>query len=71
MTKDEQFTLLQQVLSANDAEGDEEKIPGEGGSRSTLKAGNLASLSGADDAVYTEYKKFSTNKHPLFKKFRT
>ena len=39
------------------------------------KAGNMASLSGADDAVYYEYKKSAAsstaNKHPLFKKFRT
>ena len=38
------------------------------------KAGNLGSLSGADDAVYYEYKKSSAsstaNKHPLFRKFR-
>lgn len=32
------------------------------------KAGNMTSMSGADDAVYSEYKK--ANKHPLFKKFR-
>ena len=32
------------------------------------KAGNMNSLSGADDAVYMEYKK-SKNVHPLFKKF--
>lgn len=39
------------------------------------KAGNLASMSGADDAVYYEYKKSASsstaNKHPLFKKFRS
>lgn len=39
------------------------------------KAGNMTSMSGADDAVYYEYKKAASsstaNKHPLFKKFRT
>lgn len=39
------------------------------------KAGNMTSMSGADDAVYYEYKKApsssTANKHPLFKKFRT
>lgn len=38
------------------------------------KAGNMTSMSGADDAVYYEYKKApsssTANKHPLFKKFR-
>lgn len=39
------------------------------------KAGTMVSMSGADDAVYYEYKKApgssTANKHPLFKKFRT
>lgn len=39
------------------------------------KAGTMISMSGADDAVYYEYKKApgssTANKHPLFKKFRT
>lgn len=39
------------------------------------KTGTMASISGADDAVYYEYKKTpgssTANKHPLFKKFRT
>lgn len=38
------------------------------------KAGNMTSMSGADDAVYYEYRKApgssTANKHPLFKKFR-
>ncbi|KAJ8946723.1 hypothetical protein NQ318_020817 [Aromia moschata] len=74
-TREEQGQLLQQVLAASDIDCEDERIPGEGGPRSggsvTRRVGNLASLSGADDAVYYEYKKpANLNKHPLFKKFR-
>ncbi|XP_031783608.1 general transcription and DNA repair factor IIH helicase subunit XPB [Nasonia vitripennis] len=74
-TREEQGQLLQQVLSASDVDADEERIPGEGPRPMVRKAGNMASLSGADDAVYYEYKRSAAsstaNKHPLFKKFRT
>lgn len=73
-TRDEQGQLLQQVLAANDTDAEEERIPGEGGKpgfTAHRRTGNISSLSGADDAVYLEYKKpSSTVKHPLFKKFR-
>ncbi|KAF7385138.1 hypothetical protein HZH66_012224 [Vespula vulgaris] len=73
--REEQGQLLQQVLTASDMDADEERIPGEGIRSVTTKAGNMTSLSGADDAVYYEYKKApsssTANKHPLFKKFRT
>lgn len=50
-------------------------MPGEvGGTKpgSSRRVGQMGSVSGADDAVYYEYKKNSSNahKHPLFKKFR-
>lgn len=51
-------------------------MPGEvGGSKTaggSRKIGQMGSVSGADDAVYYEYKKSSSaaHKHPLFKKFR-
>lgn len=48
-------------------------MPGEGGAKggTTRKTGNMGSMSGADDAIYYEYKKSNNaNKHPLFKKFR-
>nr|XP_012154391.1 PREDICTED: DNA excision repair protein haywire isoform X2 [Megachile rotundata] len=67
-SREEQGHLLQQVLSASDMDADEERIPGEGPRPIIRKAGNMTSMSGADDAVYSEYKK--ANKHPLFKKFR-
>ncbi|CAL8109362.1 unnamed protein product [Orchesella dallaii] len=80
-SKEEQMALLQQVLAASDADADEERLPGEGPARAGGSGGSfgrrygaLSSLSGADDAVYREYKKSSSNpygKHPLFKKFRT
>ncbi|CAD6233996.1 GSCOCG00007459001-RA-CDS [Cotesia congregata] len=72
-TKEEQGTLLQKVLLANDSDADEEKIPGEGSRPTMRRAGNISSMSGADDAVYYEFKKpsSSTAKHPLFKKFRS
>ncbi|XP_049808603.1 general transcription and DNA repair factor IIH helicase subunit XPB [Schistocerca nitens] len=78
-TREEQGQLLQQVLAASDADADEERIPGEGprsasssGPSVHRRPGNMSSLSGADDAVYLEYKKTSHSnvKHPLFKKFR-
>ncbi|XP_057660684.1 general transcription and DNA repair factor IIH helicase subunit XPB [Diorhabda carinulata] len=74
-TRDEQGQLLQQVLAASDIDCEDERIPGEGGSKAgtTRRIGNMGSISGADDAVYYEYKKNSgmgQNKHPLFKKFR-
>ncbi|XP_066587717.1 general transcription and DNA repair factor IIH helicase/translocase subunit XPB isoform X2 [Prorops nasuta] len=74
-TREEQSHLLQQVLSASDNDADEERIPGEGPRSVIRKTGNMTSISGADDAVYYEYKKSASsstaNKHPLFKKFRT
>lgn len=85
-TKEEQLNLLQQVLQANDADGEEEKISvmdsGEttasrsGGGRLlgsvSKRATAMSSLSGADDNLYMEYKprKATDFKHPLFKKFR-
>lgn len=73
-TKEEQTQLLQQVLAANDADAEDEKIPSEfawGGGKQQVsrRAGTLSSLSGADDAVYMEYK-MKREKHPLFKRFR-
>lgn len=74
--KEEQGQLLQQVLAASDIDADEERVPsdmgGVGGARTgggaQRRVGNMASISGADDAVYMEYKR--NIKHPLFKKFR-
>lgn len=62
------------MLTASDIDCEDERMPGEGGPRgggsATRKVGNLGSMSGADDAVYYEYKRSNQNKHPLFKKFR-
>ncbi|XP_043190163.1 general transcription and DNA repair factor IIH helicase subunit XPB-like [Amphibalanus amphitrite] len=71
--KEEQGQLLQQVLAASDLDADEERVPGEGGRPGTSggfqrRAGNMGSMSGADDALYMEYRR--NIKHPLFKKFR-
>ncbi|EAT34570.1 AAEL013205-PA [Aedes aegypti] len=73
-TREEQGQLLQQVLSATDMDCEDERIPGEGtgaprpgGSKRT---GGLSSMSGADDAVYLEFRKKKEHLHPLFKKFR-
>lgn len=72
--REEQGQLLQQVLQASDIDCEDEKIPGEGGPRGAAgnrRAGHMGSMSGADDAVYYEFRKSAnTNKHPLFKKFR-
>lgn len=76
-TREEQGVLLQQVLAASETDADEERIPGEGigirgGPSSSRRTGNMASMSGADDAVYLEYRRqhYANIKHPLFKKFR-
>jgi DNA excision repair protein ERCC-3 len=75
-TREEQGQLLQQVLAASDIDCEDEKVPGEGGNRAggsgNRRTGQMGSMSGADDAVYYEYKKNSSgqHKHPLFKKFR-
>lgn len=76
-TREDQVLLLQQVMAATDAEvGEEEVLGGEGGglNRPGFRkvGGNMASLSGADDNLYTEFRKSSSSlaKHPLFKKFR-
>lgn len=74
-TREEQGQLLQQVLAASDIDCEDERVPGEGGPRpggsGSRRAGAMGSMSGADDAVYYEFKKGSShNKHPLFKKFR-
>jgi len=77
-TKEEQQHLLQQVIAANEADSEEEKVPGDpfaraSGSQMVKRAGNIASISGADDNVYMEYKTKTKNfeqRHPLFKRFR-
>lgn len=75
-TREEQGVLLQQVLAASETDADEERVPGEGigtgraGGSGFRRTGNMASMSGADDAVYMEYRRQSNVKHPLFKKFR-
>ncbi|XP_046442176.1 general transcription and DNA repair factor IIH helicase subunit XPB-like [Daphnia pulex] len=77
-SKEEQANLLQMVLTASDIDADEERVPGEIGGRPGpfgRRVGTMASMSGADDAVYMEYKRPSASnnlsKHPLFKKYRT
>jgi DNA excision repair protein ERCC-3 len=66
--------LLQQILAASDFDAEEEKLPGEGrtgGNAYGRKNASLASISGADDSVYREFKKPSGGPtHPLFKKLR-
>lgn len=67
-TREDQVTLLQQTLAANDADAEEEGvIPSKGTVR---RAGNMASLSGGDDNLYMESKSRTKEKHPLFKRFR-
>ncbi|XP_060581093.1 general transcription and DNA repair factor IIH helicase subunit XPB-like [Ruditapes philippinarum] len=74
-TKEEQAQLLQKVIAASDQDAEEERIIGESiGGKSIMgrKVGSMSSMSGADDNVYMELSKKSSNKHshPLFKKFR-
>ncbi|XP_065573948.1 general transcription and DNA repair factor IIH helicase/translocase subunit XPB-like isoform X2 [Artemia franciscana] len=72
-TKEEQIHLLQQVLTASDTEGQEETLAGEKASAYFRKTGTtFSSLSGADDAIYSESRRPGAgSKHPLFKKFRS
>ena len=67
-----QVTLLHQTLAANDADLEEEVVPGAGpGLKGGVRrAGNMASMSGADDNVYLEVRSRTKEKHPLFKKLR-
>lgn len=70
-SREEQGHLLQQVLQATDIDCEDERLPGEGGSRGTTKrTTGLSSMSGGDDAVYYERRKANHGVHPLFKKFR-
>lgn len=76
-SREDQTNLLQQVLAANDADAEEERVPGDPSSgRSTpqiaRRPGAMSSLSGADDAVYSEHRlseRKAANRHPLFKRF--
>jgi len=67
--KEQQVTLLHQTLAANDADLEEEVLNASG-KGSTRRAGNMASMSGADDNVYLEAKSRVKEKHPLFKRLR-
>lgn len=70
-SREDQGLLLSKVLAANDTDADEERMPYEGSSKSFKKiSGKMSSMSGADDAVYAEFRRNSGVKHPLFKKFR-
>uniref|UniRef100_A0A6P8IG39 General transcription and DNA repair factor IIH helicase/translocase subunit XPB n=1 Tax=Actinia tenebrosa TaxID=6105 RepID=A0A6P8IG39_ACTTE len=77
-TKREQQELLQKVLAASDADAEEEKNAGDPNQKSSgviRRAGSMASMSGADDMMYLEYRSSSRSssnlaRHPLFKRFR-
>jgi DNA excision repair protein ERCC-3 len=74
-TKKDQAELLQEVLSATDADAEEEgSFPSgkSGGSAMaslssvSRRVGSMATMSGGDDMVYMEYRT-SRPQHPLFK----
>eukprot|EP00088_Acartia_fossae_P070828 TRINITY_DN9577_c0_g1_i1.p1 TRINITY_DN9577_c0_g1~~TRINITY_DN9577_c0_g1_i1.p1 ORF type:complete len:254 (-),score=78.66 TRINITY_DN9577_c0_g1_i1:227-988(-) len=69
-TKEQQVTLLHQTLAANDADIDDEVVPGSGKPGATRKQGNMASMSGGDDNLYLEVRSRMKATHPLFKRFR-
>lgn len=70
----EQHNLLLKVLAASDLDAEEEDFPGESSSGSRYSGvkskTTMSSLSGADDAVFMEYKAGRDRKHDLFKRFR-
>lgn len=85
-TKDHQHQLLQQVMTANDTDAEEEKVAGEPGFGVGSSIGRpsgsvnygrknvaMSSLTGADDNTYIEYrtaKQKNEQRHYLFKRFR-
>uniref|UniRef100_A0A5S6QGH3 General transcription and DNA repair factor IIH helicase/translocase subunit XPB n=1 Tax=Trichuris muris TaxID=70415 RepID=A0A5S6QGH3_TRIMR len=79
-TKKEQIDLLQQVLSASDADAEEEDARDDstdGGSKQSQstfvrKDRSMSSLSGAHNVAYVhaETSKAAKERHPLFKRFR-
>lgn len=75
-TKKEEIELLQKVLAASDTDAEEEKVAGEGGSKSgnfsmSRRHGTMSSLSGGDTMSFAEYSAMKTkSRHPLFKRFR-
>ncbi|KAJ8314390.1 hypothetical protein KUTeg_008951 [Tegillarca granosa] len=74
-TKEEQLQLLQKVLATTDEDAEEERGVGESGNpQFARKSGSMASMSGADNALYMEFKgkgkSGGAHSHPLFKRFR-
>lgn len=83
-TKQEQAELLHRVLATTDEDALEERIPidpdslsiGNKGYFGRYKSAQMASLSGADDAVYVDTSSANSQKdklkdrHPLFRLFR-
>ncbi|XP_037788655.1 general transcription and DNA repair factor IIH helicase subunit XPB-like [Penaeus monodon] len=73
-TREEKVALLEQILAASESDMYEEGLGGEravGGSM--RRAGNMGSMSGADDQIYGERRKSSKKDHQhfLFKKYRS
>ncbi|KAK2182166.1 hypothetical protein NP493_364g02050 [Ridgeia piscesae] len=75
-TREEQAQVLQKVLAANDADAEEERMMGDflpRGGQMVRRVGSMSSMSGADDALYMEYRTShskNASSHPLFKRFR-
>ncbi|XP_003381698.1 DNA excision repair protein haywire [Trichinella spiralis] len=78
-TKEEQLGLLHQVLSASDADAEEEHVPEDGvdavakpaNSKFARKQGSMSSISGAQNQAYlhsdTSARTSNKERHPLFK----
>lgn len=62
-SREDQSSLLNEVLKASEADAEEERMPYEGSTKSYKKMTDRMK-SGADDTRY------SSVKHPLFRKFR-
>lgn len=81
-TREEQHQLLQQVMTANDTDAEEERDEGFGSGAVGRPSGSgaygrknvaMSSLTGADDNTYIEYKSAKQkqeSRHYLFKRFR-
>lgn len=73
-SREEKVALLEQILAASESDMYEEGLGGDrAGGGSMRRAGNMGSMSGADDQIYGERRKGSKKDHQhfLFKKYRS
>ncbi|XP_042857007.1 general transcription and DNA repair factor IIH helicase subunit XPB-like [Penaeus japonicus] len=72
-TREDKVALLEQILAASESDMYEEGVLVDRPGGSMRRAGNMGSMSGADDQIYGERRKGSKKDHQhfLFKKYRS